>query len=118
MEIIKSKETRYSENLQKGIEYFNLGPDGYNQALKFFKNAVKINPNLPAVYPFLGKIYYERGMYRESIIHWGNAIKLNPDSLNYRIDLSKVYIRLGLTDEALRELQYVRKNSPPKKGVR
>lgn len=106
IEFFKRSENQ-EELLQKGVELFNLGYEEYNQARIFLEKAVKLKPDNPRAYPYLGKIYSELGMLDKSIISWEIAVRLNPDNLEYKINLSKMYFQADIYREAVREWKSV-----------
>jgi len=116
IEFFKNSENQ-EELLQKGVELFNLGYKEYNQARIFLEKAVKLKPDDPRAYPYLGTIYSELGMLDKSIISWQIAVRLNSDNLKYKINLGKTYFQAGKYREALREWKSVLEKDPFNKTV-
>jgi Flp pilus assembly protein TadD len=62
----------------------------YKEAIKLYRQALKIKPNFVEVYINLGIAYYKLGKYSDAIDAYRNAIKLKPNS-------ASLYSKLGAT---------------------
>jgi Flp pilus assembly protein TadD len=62
----------------------------YGEAIKLYRQALKIKPDFVEVYINLGVAYYKLGKYSDSIDAYKEAIKLKPNS-------ASIYTKLGTT---------------------
>jgi superkiller protein 3 len=60
----------------------------------------------------LGKAYYEATMFPQAEENFFEVLRLNPKFPGVHLELGKVYISLRRTEDAIRELQVVLKDSP------
>lgn len=63
-----------------GVAYFNLKE--YQNALKNFKKAEKINPEFPEIHMRLGIVYISLNMKKEGINELKKELKISPDNKN------------------------------------
>lgn len=92
------------EQTQKAIE---LCPDGgkygylgtlevrqgqFDKAFKYADEALKLQPNHPAVLDVVGWIYFAAGKYDESINFIGRALLYDPNNVRARMLLADIYI--------------------------
>lgn len=65
-------------------EYFNAGVQFYEEqkfedAVAYFEYCTQLNAHQPAVYQYLGNIYYSLGRTQEAIAAYERVLELNPD---------------------------------------
>lgn len=93
----------------------NLGR--YDEAIKEFKTANKIKPDLDFVLYHLGAAYREIGRYRDAIGYIERAKDYNdsrPHQLNYDIEIAYIYFLAEKTDIALEIFKDVINEKPDK----
>ena len=71
------------------------------EALTYYKKAVKANPNYIEAYHFIGLCYYSTGQYSEAIANCKKALKIKPDYTTAYVLLFDVYNKLGHYDKAV-----------------
>ena len=97
-----TKKTDDAEALAKDLdewEYSNLADLGYTyaqsgkwkEALKSYKQAVRINPDFAEAHFNLGAAYYELGEYKKAIKSYKQAVRLDPDFAEAHLYLGRVY---------------------------
>jgi tetratricopeptide (TPR) repeat protein len=69
--------------------YYALHND-YSEALKQYKNALKIRDDDPLVYYFLGVTYAQTGEFVAALQNFNRTLRLNPDFRNTRELMAKV----------------------------
>ena len=67
----------------------------YDEAIKCFQNAIKINPYIPEGYYNLGNSLLEMGRYEKSIKYFQKAIKIKPNYIKAHLNLGNVYVKLN-----------------------
>jgi tetratricopeptide (TPR) repeat protein len=96
MGIIKKK---YILSFFRGLDYAqNLE---YQQAIKEFINAIKINPNYARAYNCLGNVHNSLNNPREAITYFEKAIQINPNYARAYNNLAGVYFSLGEYRQAI-----------------
>ncbi|MCL4457260.1 MAG: tetratricopeptide repeat protein [Nitrospirae bacterium] len=68
-----------------------LNQKRYDDAIREFRNALKINQDYDNAYNNLGLVYLKQGKTNDAVIHFKKALKINPDNENYRKNLDKAY---------------------------
>jgi tetratricopeptide (TPR) repeat protein len=69
---IKSAEYYFDQ----GLSYSDSG--NYDQAIFYYGQAIKINPEYAMVYNNRGNVFYRMGDYEKAITDYNRAIDLNP----------------------------------------
>jgi tetratricopeptide (TPR) repeat protein len=72
----------------------------YDKALKDFRKAAELNPNLPQAYNGLGFAYRKLGDYAKALENYDRALQLSPkflDAIEYR---GEAYLALNRLDDA------------------
>ena len=72
----------------------------YNQAIKEFKGALKINPNYFFGLNNLGNVYGKQGKYGEAINYFQNALDQKPDYSPAHYNIARAYHLVGKKQEA------------------
>ena len=81
-----------------GIAYYELGE--YQQAIKDFNQAIRLDPKFAEAYNNRGSAYYGKGQYDEAIADYTKAIELNPKYDKAYNNRGTGYINLGKKDRA------------------
>jgi tetratricopeptide (TPR) repeat protein len=89
-------------------EWFTKGYEAskakkYDEAIKCFKKAIKINPDYGYALSCLGHVYSKKGMTDEAIVELKKAIKIIPGSPWAHYHLGVAYSEKGMPDEAISE---------------
>lgn len=75
--------------------------DKLEEAILYFKKAIRLNPFPPAFYlNSLGWAYRKAGQYEDAIKALKRALTINPKFISARLSLISIYIRLGRDSEA------------------
>lgn len=80
----------------------------YTAALRELMIAAEKDPENQAVQSALGLIYYNKGLYKDAIVHYKKAIELNPRSgevSSIHNNLGVVYLAIGDFDRAIDEFE-------------
>lgn len=83
----------------QGCSYYEL--EMYNEAIKFYKEAIKLNPDFTEAFVDLGITYYKLGEYSNAIEVYKKAVRLNPHSSSIYNKLGSAYIIHGSYSKAL-----------------
>jgi len=73
----------------------------WDEAEKYFKNAVQLNPRLEGAHLELGYIYYKKRLYDEEASEYEEALKLNPDDPEAIFSLASNLETRGKYEEAI-----------------
>jgi tetratricopeptide (TPR) repeat protein len=76
------------ENFGFGRFLFNNGDD--DQAIKFFTQAIRLNPNFAPPYEYRALAYYRKGDIDRAIADFEAALRINPNNANAREALEAV----------------------------
>ncbi len=102
-ELIISQPEAYNY-LQRGLLLEKMVR--YEEAMKDYKTAVKLDPKEGKAYYRMGTIYEKDGKYKEAIDSYTNAIKCYPNEGYYYYKRGKLYLELG--DETLAKKDFTR----------
>ncbi|MBR9859944.1 tetratricopeptide repeat protein [bacterium] len=98
-EISYTKEQKFDKAFFEALHYKVKGDD--ENALKYFEQALKINPNSDAVYFEISKISRKKGEYAEAIEQANKAISLRSEYNHwYKLHLAELYNVLGRYKES------------------
>jgi tetratricopeptide (TPR) repeat protein len=104
-EIEDNKKTAaYWFNL--GFEYLELG--NYKEAIGFFKQAIRINPDFAKAHYNLGVAYVNFNMHKEAIESFKQAIRINPDNAEAYYSLALSYLMLNDKNSAVDEYKVLK----------
>ena len=132
VELIKDKISSKSvtEIKGSGIEdyemtpehWFNLGnayydSGKYKEAIKSFKQALRINPDDAEAHFNLGVAYGGLGKYKEAIESYKQAIRIDPDCRDAHYNLGVAYYESGRHQEAIESYKHTIRIDPDCKSA-
>ncbi len=85
----EEKERKAWEHNNKGVSYVELG--FLDEAIKEFKNTLKLNPYSADAHNNLGFIFKQKGMIEEAIKEFKEALKIRPHSLESLSNLIEAF---------------------------
>ncbi|MGQ9619107.1 MAG: tetratricopeptide repeat protein, partial [Candidatus Aminicenantia bacterium] len=85
--LLDAKECEYRKDLACAIEKY--------------ENLIKVDPEIPLSYHYLGRIYHKRGEHEKAVNVIKKGLEINPDSYQLLSQLSAVYTVMGKYNEAL-----------------
>jgi tetratricopeptide (TPR) repeat protein len=83
-----------------GIAYHQL--QDLDNAEKYYKRAVKLNPKYPEAINNLGTVYYAKKSYRRAITQYRNALRITPNSASVLSNLGTAYLARKQPEEAMK----------------
>ncbi len=115
----KMKENSISNN-PKAIEWYYKGIDesknnNFKNAIKFYKKAIKIDPNFAFAWDNMGITYRRLEKYKKAINAYENSLKIDPKGKTPLQNIAIVYIYTKEYDKALKayeKLAKIEKNNP------
>lgn len=114
-EVYDNERTNFEANNNLGSLY--LAKNDYNNAIKFYQNALKIQPKNNEVRENLAKTYAITGDYESAKITYTDLVKSDRTNWDAYIELAKVCMQLGQNDLADEYLTYVQVNNPSYRKV-
>lgn len=102
-----SQNPRTHNNL--GILYLSLflrqrQPDLLKDSLKWFNQALKLDPNLPSALNSRGSAYKFSNNPKAAIEDWKKALEVKPDYIDVHFNLAVTYLQMGMKDQAKTQL--------------
>ncbi|MFQ5863397.1 MAG: tetratricopeptide repeat protein [Candidatus Brocadiales bacterium] len=85
---VSASSTDAQENFDKGIE--SLRERKVDDAIKFLKEVVRIDPNFPKAYTELGRAYHRKRMLAEAMAAYRKALALDPNDKRAKFLLSRI----------------------------
>lgn len=82
------------------------------EAMKYWGQAVTVNPGRADVYDGMGAVALEKGEYREAIGYWEKAIKADVDYQGIHGNIAQALIKLGEYEKAAGHLHKEIANTP------
>jgi tetratricopeptide (TPR) repeat protein len=89
--------------INQGVEDCNNGK--FDDAIAKFNQALKQQPNDPAIYVFRGRAKYAKNLNMEAINDLNQALKVDPNFAQAYNTRSQVYFTMEDFDQALADLQ-------------
>lgn len=86
----------------RGRYYYDSGK--YQEAIKDFDMAVKLNPQFVEAYDSLGNAYFKLGNYQEAIKNFSMAIELAPQDADFYYNRGIAYRKTGNYQQAAHDL--------------
>ena len=84
----------------------------YQEALKAYKEALRINPLYAFAYNNIGLIYFELGLFPDATTMFRRAIDSEWQDPLFRFNLGLSYVRLGQKELALEQWRFLRMVDP------
>jgi tetratricopeptide (TPR) repeat protein len=82
------------------------------EAIEDYREIIKLNPELPAAYNNLGRLYYRHGQFPEAIESLKVACRFAPKLASPRALIGFVYFEMGEFENAQRELKIASQLNP------
>lgn len=101
IEKARNKNPQYQYNM--GLFYLNQG--NVDEAIRYFKAALSLNPRYDFALYSLGLAHSMNGNFEESVKYLQNCLKVNPTLTDARNVLGSVYQEMGLIDQAERQFR-------------
>lgn len=99
-------------NLQLGVTYMDLywfgyenGPTAMDSALRYFRKAQQINPDLKELAYYFGDYYYRLRQYDKSLKEFSKIIDDRPNDVSLLQRIGELWRRQGLFDQAIETLE-------------
>jgi tetratricopeptide (TPR) repeat protein len=83
-----------------GIAYHQL--QDLQNAEKYYRRAVKLNPKYPEAINNLGTVYYAKKSYRRAVNQYRNALRIAPSSASVLSNLGTAYFARKQYEEAMK----------------
>src|SRR5262249_10244212 len=104
-------------NHQLGMHLMHMNPPRRDEAIGFFRAALALRPQSPAVHVNLAKLLMEQGKVAEAEAALREAIRLKPDYAAPRLGLGAILTERGELAAAERHLQLARQYYKPRKSL-
>ncbi|MFB0566177.1 MAG: tetratricopeptide repeat protein [Candidatus Aminicenantaceae bacterium] len=95
----QEKDPQFQYNL--GLLYLNRG--NVDEAIKYLKKSLALNPRNHIAYNFLGIAYSMKGELEESLKHFNKCLEINPRFTDAHNNLGMIYQQMGIIDRAEEE---------------
>jgi Flp pilus assembly protein TadD len=105
----------FSDNSAKAYDYMGkayLKLKKTADAIKVYKEAIRIHPVRDEFHLALGDIYLREGQPEEALKAFETAVRLNPNSTDSRYSLGQSYLSAGRLDEARKQFAMVVQQTP------
>ena len=109
-EVYNTEQTNFEANNNLGTVY--LEKSDYLNSIKYYQNAMKIQPKNIEVRANLAKAYAKNGEYESAKVTYEDLIKLDANNWDSYIELAKVCMQLNQNSLADEYLSYVQENNP------
>jgi len=93
-------DTRY---IERGLSCYQKGD--YNEAIKQFQEALKLNPGKAEIHYNLGLTYQAKGLLNEAVEEYRKALEVNPEDAETHNNLGIVYYNQGSYRKAIEEFK-------------
>lgn len=84
----------------------------WDEGIEILKEAIRIKPNYPTAYQYLGELLFITGQYKGAMKNVDRALELNPFSLVTRMVRCRYLFLLGLYEEAFIENEKCLRQDP------
>lgn len=106
----ESIETRIQRYLIQGNE--KIQEQEYDQAEKYFNEALKLDSCFSDALNNLGTVYHRRGNSSEAVKFYSRAIQCSPEFLSPYFNRANVYYETNQLDAALTDLRIIEQKAP------
>jgi tetratricopeptide (TPR) repeat protein len=108
---------KLNDDIGMSIDYMRFGifysfKKEYNEAIKYYREAIKLNPDDATTHYDLGVLLYSLKRFDEAEAEWRDAIKLNPHFSAAHYNLGVLLYGLKRFDEAVEECREAIKSNP------
>ena len=93
-------DTRY---IERGLSCYQKGD--YNEAIKQFQEALKLNPGKAEIHYNLGLTYQAKGLLNEAVEEYRKVLEVNPEDAETHNNLGIVYYNQGSYRKAIEEFK-------------
>ena len=76
-----------------------------DEAVKFMRKVLKLNPKRPDVYKSIGWFEMQKGQYEKAIANWRKALEIKPQIPDMHNSIALALLGLGKQKEAIEELK-------------
>lgn len=83
-----------------------------DKAMDYLKNAVTIDPQYPAPYTLLGKLYFQLQQKEQALENYRKSLELDPDNIELMIKYGFLCMDLSMPDDALLIFKTIIEKSP------
>ena len=77
----------------------------FEEAVKEFKESIRLNPNHFESHNNLGFVYSQMGRYWEAVNEYRQGVRIRPDNAVVQNNLGFMYNKLGLYEDAIQHLK-------------
>ncbi len=98
-----------------GVALFSVGH--YDEAIKLYESALKLNPSNPHIYGNLGMAYYQKGEYDKAVEYERKAVDLDRLSIPFHQTLGLMQLKQGNLRGTLLNLSKIVFIDPKYKGM-
>ncbi len=111
--ILRRRDKRASDALDKGIEYYTRGKEeNYTKAAAEFERALSLDPKYSTAAMYLGRTSNALFDENKSADAFRKAIEIDPDYMEARTSYAGMLLDIGNYDEAVRQLTVVTQRDP------
>jgi tetratricopeptide (TPR) repeat protein len=102
--------------IKSGLSCYQKGD--YNEAIKQFQKALKLNPEKAEIHYNLGLTYQAKGLFDKAIEEYRKALELNPEDAEAHNNLGIIYYNQGSYQKAIEEFNHALSINPDFKIAR
>jgi len=105
------------ENMEEALKHYeranSLAQSGqFEEAVRFYSQALEINPNFVMAHNNLGNVYLLQGEFDKSLEHYSRAIEIAPDFAESHYNLGVLFQKQGKTEQAAAEYRRALEKDP------
>lgn len=108
--LTRKEEINYQFAITEGIKKKVTGE--LREAIPYFMECIRINPNSDAAYYELSSILTMGGNYEEAIRYMKKANAIDPKNIWYQLQMASLYHAMGMRDSSLMLYESMHKNYP------
>lgn len=107
----RKKQEEFAEAFEAGMQEMRRG--NTDEAEKYFKKALKMNPGASYIYSAMGNMYYKQGKLVDATKSYQMAVKTSPEDVTLLMNLGMVYYRRRAIKEAIEIFEQVKDKTLP-----